>query len=59
MMQNLKLLEELLDELVLEAVRTGVPKAHLACIYDVKNKTIPAIRNSKTIRRYKTGEKIE
>jgi|LauGreDrversion4_2_1035121.scaffolds.fasta_scaffold70623_6 hypothetical protein len=59
MMQNLKLLEELLDDLVLEAVRKGVPKAHLACIYDVKNKTIPAIRNSTPTRRYKTGEKIE
>jgi hypothetical protein len=58
-MNNLKLLEELLDELVLEAVRKGVPKAHLACIYDVKNKTIPAIRNTTTARRYKTGEKIE
>jgi hypothetical protein len=58
-MYNLKLLEELLDELILEAVRKGVPKAHLACIYDVKNKTIPAIQNAKTIRRYKTGEKIE
>jgi hypothetical protein len=58
-MNNLKLLEELLDELVLEAVRKGVPKAHLACIYDVKNKTIPAIRNTTTVRRYKTGEKIE
>jgi hypothetical protein len=58
-MNNLKLLEELLDDLVLEAVRKGVPKAHLACIYDVKNKTIPAIRNAKLIRRYKTGEKVE
>ena len=30
-----------------------------ANIYDVKNKTIPAVRNSKPIRRYKTGEKVE
>lgn len=58
-MMNLNLLEELLDELVIEAVRAGVPKAHVAHIYDVKTKTIPAIRNATPKRRYKTGEKVE
>jgi hypothetical protein len=41
-------LETLLDELVREAVRLGVPKAHLACIYDVKQKTIPAIEKGRS-----------
>jgi hypothetical protein len=44
---NLKLLDELLDELIREAVRRGVPKAHLACIYDVKNKTMPAVEKER------------
>ena len=44
---NLNLLDEILDELVREAVRLGVPKAHLACIYDVKQKTIPAIKKGR------------
>jgi hypothetical protein len=42
------LLDELLDELVREAVRLGVPKAHLACIYDVKLKTIPAVEKGRS-----------
>jgi len=46
-MTNTTLLNELLDDLILEAVRLGVPKAHLAQIYDVKLKTIPAVKKER------------
>lgn len=36
----------LLDELVIEAVRHGIPKAHIEAIYDVRHKTIPLIKKS-------------
>lgn len=64
-------LEANLKELIIEGVRAGIPKAYLGYIYDVLNKTIPAITNAPTrnsvLRRteptppyqYKTGERIE
>lgn len=42
----LKIVEEILDELVIIAVRCGIAKAHVSNIHDVKNKTIPMIRKS-------------
>lgn len=38
--------DAVLSDLVLEAVRWGIPKAHIECIYDVKNKTIQSIRKT-------------
>jgi hypothetical protein len=38
--------DELLNELVIEAVRHGIPKAHIESIYDVRHKTIPLIKKS-------------
>lgn len=38
--------DTLLDELVIEAVRHGIPKAHIESIYDVRHKTIPLIKKS-------------
>jgi hypothetical protein len=37
-------LEILLNHLIIEAVRCGLPKSQVANIYDVTNKTLPAIK---------------
>ena len=39
-------IDALLDELVIEAVRNGIPKSQVEYIYDVRRKTIPAIRTA-------------
>lgn len=39
-------IEESLSEMVLEAVRCGLPKSQVQNIYDVIHKTIPSIRRA-------------
>ncbi len=39
-------IENLLSEMILEAVRCGLPKSQVQNIYDVIDKTIPAIRRA-------------
>jgi hypothetical protein len=39
-------IEEWLSEMVLEAVRCGLPKSQVQNIYDVIQKTIPSIRRA-------------
>lgn len=39
-------IEEYLSEMILEAVRCGLPKSQIQNIYDVIGKTIPAIRRA-------------
>jgi len=45
--EELKELDSLLYELVIEAARHGLPKSHLHNINDLRDKTLPAIRKAR------------
>lgn len=45
-------IEEWLSEMVLEAVRCGIPKSQVQNIYDVIQKTIPSIRQAQGARKH-------
>lgn len=44
--ESLRNLEDTLSELVIEAVRRGIPKSQVGNIFDVMHKTIPSIRRA-------------